>query len=332
MEYRPEHLLWDLLTYRRGPLEATRAFVNMTHNADLCPAFTRRCDDILSAFGKYEDISYDIQGLRDEGTDVLVRLGSNQESLVVCIQVKSHAEVVAAGVIDKLILQWQRSVDHYAEKLLHYYIVLCADGMVALNRVRDIQAEFAKKPQVTVIAPELAWPFLRYSTMAIDALVRAKAGEDDVVVRAALQISADLTPTELAILLYCINQTLGSSEPVVTLTDLRSSGFMEEIYERTPDYDRDWYFADDGDEDGSTLAPLGLELEDRIVADLDFLEGQFVEQIDQGGWRLLLSTVKPLALVLLDGAIRYDYEDHDLLVYGLEVLAADKLWVADHQH
>jgi hypothetical protein len=52
MEYGPEQLLAELLTYRRSPADSTSAFSEMKHDSDLCPSVQRRCDDILDAFQK----------------------------------------------------------------------------------------------------------------------------------------------------------------------------------------------------------------------------------------------------------------------------------------
>jgi hypothetical protein len=327
MEYGPRQLLWDLILHRRAPVDATKPFAEMRHNEHLLPAIRARCDDILDAFGRYHEIVYDIQGLRDQGTDILIRVGKAPQRELICLQIKSEREVRESGLVDRLILQWQRSADFFGPQLLDYYIVLCSEARENADRIREVHAAFAKKAP-TIVAPEYAWTFLRHSGMAIDALVRAKVGSEDVVVRAALHLAADLTPTEVALLLFMALHALRSAESELSAPLLLESDFLRSVYDTTPDYERDWFFEspfENDDAESAETEPRDLDIQSRLAEDLDILEGQYVDQAESDRFSLNLPMIEPVLAILLDGSIRYDYEGDELLMYGLELLAGPQL-------
>lgn len=65
----------------------------MKHNADLCPAFQEKIDTIVNSFGKYRNITYDVQGINDKGADIVIRLNSDEVIRYICIQIQSQDHV-----------------------------------------------------------------------------------------------------------------------------------------------------------------------------------------------------------------------------------------------
>jgi len=56
-------IVCDLLEARRSEPSATEVFMKLKHDKDLCPAFRKQIERIFSAFKKYHNVSYDIQGV-----------------------------------------------------------------------------------------------------------------------------------------------------------------------------------------------------------------------------------------------------------------------------
>jgi hypothetical protein len=57
-----------------------------------------------------------------------------------------------------------------------------------------------------------------------------------------------------------------------------------------------------------------------VAADLDRLEGNFIERGEGDNFSLPLESVQALAVLLMDGHIRYDYTGDELLTYMLALL------------
>ncbi len=136
----------------------------MAHDADLLPALTSKLEDLLSCIPAEQQISYDVQGLADQGTDVAVRLSSGTKQHYLCFQVKSHRELMEGDLTGKLRQQHSESVDRYGNKAL-WCPVLAADISQPVpdlqRRLRAIRNAFVKKPRTMVIDPGHIAGFLR---------------------------------------------------------------------------------------------------------------------------------------------------------------------------
>ena len=112
-------LISNALRYRPAKVEDTKFLAPMRHDADLLPLVTSQLRALLSGLHRDAHVEYDIQGMRDEGTDVLVRLTAANATVFVCLQVKSHLELAAEEQVNSLRLQQSRSDDHYGENITY---------------------------------------------------------------------------------------------------------------------------------------------------------------------------------------------------------------------
>lgn len=87
MEYTKK-LVYGLLQYVRSDSEDTKVFQTLMHNADLCPKFQQQLDIVSQSFKKYRTITYDVQGIKDEGSDIIIRKSVDERPLYICLQVK----------------------------------------------------------------------------------------------------------------------------------------------------------------------------------------------------------------------------------------------------
>src|SRR3990167_8989691 len=131
-------LVDELLRYRRAAPSETKAFARMKHNEDLCPRFQQKLESILGSFEKYKKIVYDIQGLRDEGTDVLLREVVAESPWFICLQIKSENDVHGRDILKNLKAQFFDSAQRYGDSLVEYYVLLCCDSKKHKDIIRAI--------------------------------------------------------------------------------------------------------------------------------------------------------------------------------------------------
>ena len=85
--------VFDLMFLSRSPLSRTAEFRTQKHNQTLVPAFNSKLDEIISLFERYHKVSYDIQGIRDNGVDVLLKYEYDSEDVSIGIQIKSFDDL-----------------------------------------------------------------------------------------------------------------------------------------------------------------------------------------------------------------------------------------------
>src|SRR5690242_10584105 len=83
-----------LLRYRRSPEKATELFRHWKHNADILPKLQEQLEILREARGKFQAVVYDIQGIHDEGSDIVIKyhLDDKPDDLI-CFQVKSFDDL-----------------------------------------------------------------------------------------------------------------------------------------------------------------------------------------------------------------------------------------------
>ena len=337
MENPVRKIIFNLLQYRRAASKQTKVFSNLRHDKDLCPRFQKKLESIRDVCRRYPQLVYEVQGLSDKGTDVLLRQESGGECLFVCLQIKSDSDMRDKSILKNLKGQWFDTENHYCP-LLDYYIVLCcpADGKDQKRKIARVEAEFAKHPVIKVIEPEFALTFLSLTELQIDAYVKALFSSDDIVYRQAVESLIGLTPTERAIIFSLLSMLLCEQKETVNIKELTSSSFLTAIYSEVPDIVSAWYrdydYAKDLDEAfqaGESVSYRGRELpkediQPRIAVDLDYLEDRLITCATEDHYSINIQATRAVAAVMLDGQVRYGYEGNDLLRYMMDVFGPIK--------
>ena len=333
-------LVFELLQYERVNAGKTSAFKEMYHNDDLCPGFRNKFEEIFGALQKYRKVSRDTQGFHDNGTDVLIKDGETTGKYFICIQIKSERCLAGEDYFKDLKAQYQDTLEFYGdENIVDYYIILCCDARANVNKIRAINGYWAKNKKVHIIEPEYAMMFLRLSMLQIDAVIKRKLGNDDIVIKEAIGILQALTPTEMAIILYMLHEHFCNNRLSISVKALENSSFLNTVYRAAPDYSRDWFFTnesedeeDEEDEEDFIDEPyepcnyeiegesLNRTFETRLTEDLGYLEDNYIiadEVLNH--YVLALEGLNPLIVLMLDGKIRYLYEEAELLIYMMEM-------------
>lgn len=317
-------ILADFLQLRRGEIAETEKFRHLKHDKDLCEGFREKVDAVFNAFDKYHRVVYDIQGLKDEGTDVLLseRIGDKKE--YVSFQVKGEWDLSQKDYLKTLKSQYFDSIKRYGDSLKDYYIVLCYSiatkdkqkQRLTLDKgrkekVKGIIREFELMPQARVIEPEWAASFLALSQIQIDVVIKSRFGNEDIVFKEAINLVSELSSTEKIILVFMLWLHLYRNKSTTTSEEIVQSEFIQRTFASLPE-------EIDEDDEGYHYYPL--DLDSQVARDLERLEGNFVERGEGNDFSLPLDSVQPLAVLLMDGHIRYDHNDDELLTYMLALL------------
>lgn len=329
----------ELLRYREGSILSTKNFRRLKHNKDLCPAVEKKLNTVIECLSKFHNIAYDVQGVHDRGTDVLLRdsEGEDEESKFIAFQIKSFEDLNCEDYLRRLKAQCFEAQSEYDHKLEQYYILLCTDKSAQENQIREIKKAFGTSHPVTVIDPQYAITFLRLNEIRIAAIVDSVLRKDDVIYKKVRQTIEDLTPTETALTIAIVYESIIDRKTNLDMELIRSSNFLKEVYNRVPDYPRDYYFfydedlsnidgEDDDSEEKSKEASESYEdrkrdFNIRLSEDIDVLNGGlFSISAESGEMELDYEYGLPIEAILLDARVRYEYNGDALLNYILDTL------------
>src|SRR5437899_999471 len=73
MEESVPEIIDRILRFGRTSSDSTERFRSLKHDKDLLPAFQRQIERVLESYGRLSPITYDIQGPRDQGLDIVIR-------------------------------------------------------------------------------------------------------------------------------------------------------------------------------------------------------------------------------------------------------------------
>ena len=205
-----DYLFEELLRLRESNTEDTADFELYSHD-DVCEKVDAIARTLGDYFLKYEAISYIVQGPRDQGVDVLLKVTPDDEpQKFIGIQVKSFGELndKKNDVSKQLKAGFHDARYHYDRGLVRYYILLCGDAEKNAKRMSAITNEFAKEKSVRVIGPRHILNFLRLTDATIAAVVDTFLREEDVVRQQAKREVVEYSKSELYFLLVCISHVL----------------------------------------------------------------------------------------------------------------------------
>jgi len=317
-------IITDLLLLRRAEPSATDVFKRWKHDEHLCPKLREKIELAFSAFKKYHTITHDIQGLKDEGTDILLTEWVNDRKQFVCFQIKGEWDLAQKGYLETLKAQHFNTRNRYGDKLKAYYIIVCCSIVTneaakrrfvtdkkrlipdkkKIEQVKAIVRAFAPEDKVRVIEPEYAIRFLTLTSLEIDSSIRIRYGEDDIVFKEARALVRGLAPTETVLLVFVLWLRLYKNKQLVSMEEITRSAYIQRMHEfifEQLEYDL-------------------YNFEDQIAHDIEILEDAFIDVDTSGDFSLSLQAVQALAILMMDGNVRYGYEEEELLEYTIEIL------------
>lgn len=317
-----KRVIFDLLQFQRTAPESTKEFNDLKHNQHLCPRLQEKLEFVLSAFEKYRKITYDIQGVRDRGSDVVLKQSDENINRFICFQIKTKEDLIKPDYLKTLKAQYFDSLSAYKE-LIDYYILLCfhSKDEKFKEKMRTIEADFAPSIDAHVIEPEFVYTFLHLNSVRIDANIKSKFGSEDIVYRNAMSIVNNLTPTEMSILYFLLWSKVYGKEESTNLVSFQDSNFINNVFGKTPDYKRNWFFEDENDDKyfKQEEQERGLDISSRIYLDLQFLDENYISSDSADKFFLDIDSLQPLLILMMDGNERYGYENDELLYYMMDL-------------
>lgn len=339
-------LVNQFLTSRRVLEYQTEEFVTLQHDRDLVTGTNNQLSRIAESYGYFTALTFETQGINDNGSDVSVRyrnLGADEDAptRVLGFQIKSHVELASPDTLAKLKAQRDDAFRKIPD-LAHYYILLCGHERKLKKRLNAIRAEFLKADRTTVVSPVHVLRFLWYKSFQVDAQVKRLMEESDVVLKEMYKSLETSSDTAKALVCYLAANLLSSGTPTVAVSDLRD-GILGRLYrsvveaarerERTVEEARKTAEAyhDLGDEidsfyedDDGNLAIVNLDPETALAIDIEQLSGEFTEQSPDGSSvTLMINAAAPVIAVAADAMVRYGYGQAEVVPYLLDLAGVE---------
>jgi hypothetical protein len=322
-----------LLRYRRAPERATEAFRQWKHNADLLPKMQRQLEVLRDARGKFQAVVYDIQGIHDAGSDMVIRyhIDDGPDDLI-CFQIKSFNDLSKKDYLQELKAQ-RDDTFRDARAPRHYFIVLCTDAIAHTDKIRQIAAAFKSAARTEVIEPAYAFTFLHHPKARIDAYVKRSMEADDIVVRMALDSIEIPSPTARALIVFMTVKSVLTGKQAFKVDELRSEPILRASYDEL----REQHSALIDSINGADAGGVGsskhepemsgawsrdypvqrvADFEVQLADDLSLVETDLLEySSDSGEYSLAMNSLRGLRAVVSDAVARYDYEEPELVSY-----------------
>lgn len=326
-------LVHELLRFRSSSWRATEVFEKLKHNADLCLALERQGNRMLDCFVKYKSVAYDVQGINDRGTDVLLRYyvqsDNKEESRFIAFQIKSFDDLQAKTYLRDIKAQYTDSSVAFGDSLDQYYILLCTNKIAHEDKIRQIKSAFATAEVITVIDPTYAHSFLALSPLRINSVVSILLRDDDIVYEKAINSLMQYTPTEIAVYLALVYEEMFSKSDKQNIDGILDQNFIIDIFNKVPDYPKEYFnylessltgdrsIEEDDDMDIlNEIVDMKRDIRIRFAEAVESLDGSlFSIDGDSQKYIIYLDQTLPIQAIILENMVRYDYKDDQLLTY-----------------
>jgi hypothetical protein len=310
-----------MLRFSRTGADSTKRLELLKHDKDLLPQFQRQLERVLESYGKLSPLTYDTQGLRDQGVDIAIRIHNENEEFhsLIGFQIKNADDLIQDDYLQKLKAQHDES--SRIKGLQQYYIVICVNEKGHKKRLRTIESEFKSALHTRVIEPTQADFFLSLTQERIDAYIRRTLAGGDVVLKRALEAVDYPSRMTGALLVYLtVRFFIESTEPV-NLAAIKGSGVLRSLHEVLLWQEEAEYEASEEEDviEFDEVAEVQSDFEAQIHRDLDTLsDGPIV--VDGESISVRFEQVTPLIALATDAIVRYEYASQSVTAYLLNLL------------
>ena len=220
----PDKIVAELVRLARASAGSTQGLRYLSHE-DVCLAVQSQLELIGDYFLKYHQIAYKVQGPRDQGVDVLLRISSESDTeKYVAFQVKSYEELEDRNnTLSKLLKAgYHDAIQHYTA-IDRYYILLCGDPISHEKRISAITAEFVKSSGVVMVFPAFVKNFLDMEETTISSTVDHFLRSEDFVVKQARRELGEKDELILKANLACLSCAWNSADEEIDTSMLLST-------------------------------------------------------------------------------------------------------------
>lgn len=300
----------------------TSEFKYLKHNDDLVPTFSKNLNYLAECCGSYGNACYDIQGVRDNGVDVLIKYrDEDSETHYIGLQIKSYRDIKEDNWLTKLKAQALEATATW--RLDDFYIVFCTDAYEHRNKLRNASADIIKYlgGSVHIVEPSKALNFFKLSPLEILIQVQNYYRAGDPVTETAKSELSDFNLFESAIIIEAaVNFFTESSkdiEPEILFESAMPQSINDKYYNVSNDFfdldeqeQQEYDVVDDRDEHDSLM-----RLSDSIF--FESSSSDAAKFIPSGSWAL--------AALILDAKARQSFDTEVLKEYLMYLLLEEKL-------
>ena len=321
MDESVTEILDRFLRFRRSSANSTRRFDQMKHDKHLLPQFQKQIERVLDSYGKLSPITYDTQGVRDQGIDIAVRLhdATGQFQSLVGFQIKAADDLLKEDWLKTLKAQ------HYEASqikgLEQYYIVVCVHEAAHKKRLRTLAGDFKTAARTKIIDPTFATTFLQLSQEKIDAYTRRTLAGGDVIVKKAIETATFPSATTGAVLVYLTVRFYLDSAQFVDRQELLGSDYLRNLHAIVLKREEEEYEEQEAEDvlEFHEFSEVSRDFEDQLHHDVDLLSDG---PIDVDGDRITVrfEQVMPLIALATDAVVRYEYSTSSVTAYLCDLL------------
>lgn len=318
-----KEVIFDLLVFGRVDFSRTNEFKIKKHNNDLVPAFNDKLNEIIDYFNRYRKISYDIQGVRDCGIDVLIKYEVDGSKKLIGIQVKSYDDIKAKDWLSKLKAQLIDVQSNYSSsELTDYYVVMCTDIEKHKDKIRNATADLLKIKEfnIHIIQPENALYFLELPDWLIGSYLKRKFSTQDYVIEKAEDSLVALSLAQSAMVIEAAGSFVSRGKIEFNWDEIAESSFVSEVYDKFPNYPASWF-----DDTDSLINEEELDADP--INDLQIIADKNYFYLPTYTDSLSFKPDRYFALIALmyDAKVRYWYDDKKLKWYAFHTLKENQI-------
>jgi len=306
----------------RTPSKNTERFKLLKHDKDLLPQFQRQFERVLESYGKLSPLTYDTQGIRDQGVDIVIRRHDENEEFhsLIGFQIKGTDDLLQDDYMQKLKAQHDES--SRIKGLQQYYIVICVHEAGHKRRLRSIAGEFKSAQHTRVIEPTFADYFLLLTQERIDAYIRRMLAGGDIVLKKALEVVNFSSRMTGALLVSLTVRFYIESEGAVDIPTVMGSGTLRALHGKLLSKAEAEYDDSEAEDviEFDEFSEVQSDFETQIHRDLEIL-GDGPIDVNGDSITVRFEQVTPLVALATDALARYDYPPQSVTPYLLDLLS-----------
>lgn len=164
-------LIAQILNINDYSSDDTKVFKKVKHNNDLVPRFKKNFEELAKLINPYYNDCYDIQGVTDDGVDVLLKYQTDLDYHKIGFQIKSYDDIKNKDWLKTLKAQLFEAQGIWKTEDL--YIVFCTDSIEHKDKLRNAISEIQKSSdcQIHIVEPEKALTFYNFTSIDIFSII-----------------------------------------------------------------------------------------------------------------------------------------------------------------
>lgn len=213
-------LIAQILNIKNCSSADTAEFTKLKHNNVLVPKFKDNFENLAKLINPYYNDCYDIQGVTDDGVDVLLKYIVENETHKIGFQIKSYDDINCNDWLKTLKAQMFEAQGIW--KTDDLYIVFCTDTIKHKDKLRNAISEIEKSSdcKIHIVEPEKALTFYKFNSIDIFSIIYDFYHENDSLLKKAKATFYGLSTEEKELLISIIVRQFLNNEKPIPLSEI----------------------------------------------------------------------------------------------------------------